>query len=468
MSQVVSRASSGASLSGSGRCSLRVPFALGGALIIALASAGCGAPQASDEAPSRLAAYDELQKNPVDRGWVPAKLLKADGSYDDAPCEAMAPSATLTAGGKTVTFLPDGPGARSADWTALSPILDPIAPSSALKVTVINIVRVGGKPHFRYLSNGTQNDVVQTWSSSKPLAFAAMASQLRAESGGKVGIDGSTRNTNGDGGLVPVGDLMSIATVYRERVRPYNSNNLGTWAQNVSGRPHSTKLVTTWLGRAGESFGGGYGEDGSGLTGSFRSPAGAEHATKLSSAGAGSNMLSTLTFADFYRRIVLHRELRAQDTAEGRATCDGKMGSLSLPCATWGDMRTILYGAPRSQTRYFKDKAVGGMMGGMSVLLHRAASAGAPETLDSRYGGKWKIFTKVGWGESGGIPDTRWHGYGCFPVFDASGASTPKGKEFLIAVALKPMPGLTTAKADVILQKAVRAVTERLLDGSLK
>jgi hypothetical protein len=434
-----------------------------GALVVA-----CGAPDPR-MASSMLLNYDQLQKNPVDAGWIPARLLRADGQFDDTPCEAVADTAQRTTHGEAVRFLPDGSPWRSADWTALNPLLDPIAPASALKVTVINIVRVDGKPHYRYLSNGTQNEAVQTWSSSKPLAFAAMASQLRAESGGEVGIDGWTNNTNGEGGSVPVGDLMSIATVYRERVKPYNSNNLGTWAQNVSGRPHSTRLVTKWLGRTGESLGGGYGDDGSGLGGSFRSPTGVEYTTRLSSANAGANMLSTLTFADFYRRIVLHRELQDQDKAAGRSLCDTSgMGSLSLPCATWGDMKTILFGAEPKDTRYLKDRKVGGMMGGMSTLLHRAASNDDPRRLDALFGGRWKIFTKVGWGTSAGLPDTRWHGYGCFPKFDASGASTKEGKEFMISVALLPMPGLTTAKADLILQQATRAVVTGLLDGSLK
>jgi hypothetical protein len=436
------------------------PFA-----IFALVLSACGDPSSSE-----LANYNQLQKNPVDAGYVPADLLLPNGEFNDTRCQAVAPSPVLTVGGRTVTFQADGPGPRSADWTALKPILDPIAPSSALKVTVINIVRVNGKPYFRYLSNGTQNDTVQTWSSSKPLALAAMASQLRDESNGLVGIDGSTRSTNGDGGQVPIGDLVSIATVYRERVRPYNSNNIGTWAQNVSGRPHTTRLINTWLKRPNETLGGGYGEDGSGLTATFRSPDGREHVSRLSASGSTANQISTLTFADFYRRIILHRELREQDLTENRDTCDPeRMGSLSLPCVTWSDMKTILYGASRNTTRYFRDKAVGGMAGGMSTLLHHAATAGNPQSLNQRFQGKWRIFTKVGWGTSNGLPDTRWHGYGCFPVFDpTTGASTAQGKEFLISVALKPLPGLTTAQADIILQKAVSAITSKLLDGSLK
>ena len=418
---------------------------------------------------SNLNNYDQLQRNPVDKGIIPSKLFLNNGEYDDGRCEVNSPSNVVQMGAETITFKRDGDGARSANWTALNSILDPIASSSALKVTVINIVRVNGVPYYHYLSNGTQNDAVQTWSSSKPMAFAAAASQLRFESNGAVGIDGFTKNTNGDGGDVPIGDLVSIATVYRERVKPYNSNNLGTWAQNVSGRPHSTKLINTWLQRPGESFGGGYGDNGSGLTGEFKSADGKVYKTQLSASGAGSNSISTLTFADFYRRIILHRELAEQDVAAGRDVCDPKnMPSLSLPCVKWSDMKTILYGASPKTTRYIKDRAVGGMMGGMSVLLHNAASNGDPSQLNLRHGGRWKIFTKVGWGEVNGIPDTRWHGYGCFPSYDASGKPTASGKEYMISVALKPMPGLTTDQADKILQKAVRGVTARLMDGSLK
>ena len=229
-------------------------------------------------------------------------------------------------------------------------------------------------------------------------------------------------------------------------------------------------MINTWLSRPGESFGGGFGEDGSGLTGTFIGANGEAYTTKLSSNGSSSNMLSTLSFADFYRRIILHRELAAQDQAEGRSLCDPEnMNSLSLPCVNWTDMKAILYGASPNKTRFFKDRAVGGMAGGMSTILHNAITNGQPERLNALYNGRWKIFTKVGWGEVNGLPDTRWHGYACLPVFDpSSGASTVRGKEFMISVALKPMADLTTAKADVILQKAVSAVTTKLLDGTLR
>ena len=413
--------------------------------------------------------YDQLQKNPVDARWIPAKLVRADQTLDDTRCPVSSASNILQGPRGPVTFLPDGPGARSADWTALNALLDHIASPDYLKVTVINIVRVNGKPYFRYLSNGTQNHPVQTWSSSKPLAFAAMASQLRAQSKQKVGIDGETENTNGDGGFVPIGDLVSIATVYRERVKPYNSNNLGTWAQNVAGRHYSQRLITKWLKRPNEFFSGGYGDDGSGLTGHFRSYAGHTHAAPLSSAGGVVNQISTLTFADFYRRIILHRELSEQDSQEGRSLCDTEsMNSLSLPCVTWSDMKTILYGAEPRYTRYFKDRIVGGMMGGMSVLLHKAVSGNNPTQLNDHHGGQWKIFTKVGWGQVAGIPDTRWHGYACLPTFDASGKPTSEGKEFIVSLALLPYEGLTTAKADIIMQKTLKTISDQIRSGNLR
>jgi hypothetical protein len=145
------------------------------------------------------------------------------------------------------------------------------------------------------LSNGTQNDTFQTWSSSKFIAFTAAAQQLRIESQGKVGLDGFVKDHKGD--WVPVGDLASSITVYRDihrDGRTYDSNNLGTFMQNISGRSHSQTLLTNWLNRGSESFKGGYNGaagDSTQLKPIFKNQSGTVHTTKFSSAGAGANSL---------------------------------------------------------------------------------------------------------------------------------------------------------------------------------
>lgn len=355
----------------------------------------------------------------------------------DFRCPVNYATPTAKVNGRTVTFAP-ATAPAAADWSALAPIVSEAASPGSLKLAVILIHRVNRVPHYYYVSNGTQNDAVQTWSSSKFMAFAAGASQLREESGGRVGISGETVDTRG--GWVPVGDLMSIATIYRTRVAPYNSNNLGTWMQNVSGRAHSTGLVQSWLGRGGESFAGGYGEDGSRLTGKFRGPGGAVYETRLSSAGAGSNSMSMLTTAEFLKRLVMHRE----------------DATTRLPAVQWEDLQTIFYGASPDKTKYFKDRDIGGMQGGPSIYTLLPAGGWNSNALEVRSKGQFRHISKIGYGDAQGV----YHSYNCLPQFDASGALTG-GVEFVISARYRG------SNIDGVLTRAVGATTSTILDGTI-
>jgi hypothetical protein len=183
----------------------------------------------------------------VDTGLHMDNVPDAPGNQDrNFTCPVAYESTEAVVNGKSINFLPASANPRAANWNALSSIVNRRSNSDEFKVTLILIRRVNGKPYYLYLSNGTQNDQIQPWSSSKFLAFAAMASQTRYESDGRVGIDGWTADI-ANGGKVPIGDLVSFATTYRERFPPYTSNNVSGWAQNVSGRPHSTEPITKWL-----------------------------------------------------------------------------------------------------------------------------------------------------------------------------------------------------------------------------
>lgn len=78
-----------------------------------------------------------------------------------------------------------------------------------MRKTAILVRRVGGVPHYRYLSNGSQDVAVEPLSSTKFMAVANAATRIRAASNGKVGLDSSV-----DG--IPVGDLVSVITSYQE------------------------------------------------------------------------------------------------------------------------------------------------------------------------------------------------------------------------------------------------------------
>lgn len=182
-------------------------------------------------------------REPVDR----SSLGKADGqcgpfpSYyyrflDDTGCIKALPSdrnadlrcptegagATIpTLDGRDVTYSP-------ADAPVLvdSSALRGIVPDD-VRVTLVLVRRVDGVPHYRYLSNGRHDDIVQPWSSTKFMAAANAAARLRVESGYRVGLTGRV-----DGW--PLGDLVTMVHAYDER--HFTSNGLSRYFHDVGGR----------------------------------------------------------------------------------------------------------------------------------------------------------------------------------------------------------------------------------------
>jgi hypothetical protein len=397
--------------------------------------AGC-AVGATGEAPDD--AIESVQDALIEgRGNMLRTATQPSNQDRNFTCPVAYDSADSRINGSPIAFKTSTAG-MAADWDALTPLVTQYAPRDALKLSVILIRRINGVPHYFYLSNGTQRDPVQTWSSSKFMAFAAAASELRMESAGKVGISGDTVDTRG--GMVPIGDLMSIATIYRTRVTPYTSNNLGTWMQNVSGRPHSDALIRNWIGHSGESFAGGYGEANSELGGTFRSPAGVTYTTRLSSSGGGPNQMSMLTTSEFLKRLVMHRE----DAAT------------RMPNTQWEDLQTIFYGAAPEKTKYFADRDVGGMQGGPSIYTLLAAGGWNSNALEQRARGKFRHISKIGYGDDQGV----YHSYNCFPEYNAAGTLVG-GVEFVISAREQG------TDIDGVLTKVVGAVTKDILSGRL-
>lgn len=361
-------------------------------------------------------------------GFCAGKILPTDTDRDRAcPIVDESSAIPLTGGGTAVYVPSDGP--FDVDGTALLGIVP-----DELDVTVIEIRRVEGRPHYRYLSNGSHEVAYQPWSSTKFLAAANAAARLRLASGGAVGLTASV-----DG--LPLGDLVSSMHTYDGAT--YSSNSLGRYFHDIGGRQRANDMIHgAWLGRPGEeTFGGNYGAPSPGLPYTFVEEGGADVAIAPDGTSGPANRLSTLTQAEALKRLVLHREEPGQ----------------ALPDITWEDLRVLFYGAETSE--------IYGPFGGMSADKAIYLQAGHDmDYLERRSHGRWRIFSKLGNGSEGQFVNVA---YGCFPVLDDRDQPVPGwGRELVIAAHLPAGEG-TWRTRDRTLARAFRAILTRVIDGRL-
>lgn len=320
----------------------------------------------------------------------------------------------------------------SAPVTVDDAALVGIVPSS-VHATVILVRRVQGVPHYKYLSNGTHDVAIEPLSSTKFMAVANAATRLRAASHGAVGLDSSV-----DG--IPVGDLVTIITSYQESL--FSSNGLARYFHDVGGRTQANALIHDWLHRpATETFGGNYGAPSADLGFTFEGAAGSVSVVPALT-GSYANHLSTLTMAEFLKRLALHRE----DAAT------------RLPGIQWKDLDVLFYGAPASTL--FPAQKLGGMSDDTAIYVQQALDMHA---LDARSHGAWRIFSKLGFGTSGFVHNS----YTCAPSLDAHGAPVPgDGVEFVISMQA-PRTG-TERGQDAQIAAMYRDLVRRIYDHRLE
>ena len=361
------------------------------------------------------------------------KCVKALPSNRDRElaCPTESASATVrTTDGREVTYSPAGAPVE-VDASAL----DGLVPDD-LRVTLILVRRVNGVPHYRYLSNGRHNNIVQPWSSTKFMAAANAAARLRTASDYRVGLTGSV-----DGW--PLGDLVTMVHAYDEK--HFTSNGLSRYFHDVGGRARAQGLISSWLGRpAGETFGGNYGAPAAGLGFRFEDGDATVQLTR-DTATPPENQLSTFTLAEFLKRLVMHRE----DAAT------------RLPGIQWADVRTLLYGAEHSRLYDANDPQ--GMEADTAIYLQQAFDVRA---MEERTRGQWRVFSKLGHGQSRGGEFVH-VGYACLPKLDDAGKPVPEaGKELFLATHLSA--GGRLAEGDSRLASIYRTIVGRVLDGQLK
>lgn len=371
----------------------------------------------------------------IDESWPPQFLYdlcddKRAPSHEDRElaCPSVDASATVTlTGGGEVLYAPS-----SEPIVVDEEALVGIVPDN-LDITVILIRRVGGVPHYRYLSNGSHDRAYQPWSTSKFIAAANAASTLRYESASEVGLTASV-----DGRAL--GDLVTSLVSYD--YDPYSSNALGRYFHNIGGRTKASSLIhAAWLGRpSSETFGGNYGESAPQLGYTFDAPEGPSVSISPDGTSGPSNHLSSFTTAEAMKRIVLHREEPAQ----------------SLPDLQWQDVKVLLYGAEGSDKGPF-----GGLSADPAIYVQSGHDI---DYIEARSHGRYRIFSKLGNGTDGQMANVA---YACFPVLDPEGEPVPGwGRELVISAHL-PTGGATWKERDRNLARHYRAIIERIVDGRL-
>ena len=314
----------------------------------------------------------------------------------------------------------------ASDWSALNGLVP--ANTEAL---VIDIRRVGGVPHYLYLSNGKQNTVYEPWSSSKFMAISGAMARARTESGGKVGGNGTVSRYN-------LGDMTTAVHTYAAKgAAPgggasgvEGSNGMSNYFFQVAGADYLTSLMhDAWLRLPDDSnFRGGYGgfsfDEGANVWTSADGNS-TTRMGRIKGGITGDKPLSAMAEGEWLKRLT-------QFETDPTTRLPGFGGTIAAE-----DTRALLYG------NLTRTGEVGGMLAGESVYLLQGLLPGvkvgrpnafggeenrqAKEILDRVTGGKWRIFHKLGAGDSSsrGVSEIVMATYACLPGYDG-------GREFII------------------------------------
>lgn len=362
---------------------------------------------------------------------------------DDTKCQKALPSnrdRDFTCPIKTSQDLIDQSNYKSVHTTSNVMVdahaLLPFVPKGA-SITMILIRRVDGIPHYRYLSNGTHGNIVETWSSSKFLGVVNASENLRFYSKGKLGLDATVDD-------IPMGDLVTVVHNYDEQ--RYTSNGLMTWFHDVGGRGYANLLIHEyWLDRPkDEVFGANYGARAAELGFTFKID---NDVTRLQpdQGWIRNNELSTFTLAEALKRIVMHRE----------------DPQTQLDHSTWDDIKVLLYGAQNSI--WYDSNTPQGMESDVSIYLQHAVDI---KQVDLNTQGQWRIFSKLGLGASRGGEFVHTD-YACLPIFDSKGnAIVDQGVELVLSMHL-PANG-NYGEGDKIFAQTYRNLIQAVLNGDIR
>lgn len=285
----------------------------------------------------------------------------------------------------------------AADWQYFD------IPAAKGKLLVIDYQQQGSQLAYRYLANGSQNELYEPWSSSKIQAFSGAIAKVRATNA-KLGARAIIGKSN-------VADLITSINSYA----PFgsadgNSNAIASYFINVAGREYLTKLFAdSWL-KLNDSrimFKGAYATDvftpSTTRWQSIDSDTISSDIAYFTANGddpaylgyrcdgcglTGNKAMTTLAQAEWLKRLASHtREPLTQQ-----------------PFLHAQDVDVLFNGTGHTD----KTAEVGGMMQGISQMISESlAHALAPndtrpakQVLDELTQGQWRVWQKIGWGPS--------------------------------------------------------------------
>lgn len=281
---------------------------------------------------------------------------------------------------------------------------------------------------YRYLGNHDQHDqLYEPWSSSKIFAYTGALAKLRAQ-----GVGARSHIGN-----VSIADLITSINSYQATGNaPADSNAIATFFANIAGRDALTALFhNEWLMLDNQDvrFRGAYGPTAYEPTSTQW--ADDQQTAKLSAYKraiddpgyqsyrckdcglTGNKPMTALAQAEWLKRLATHN--RETSTQHPELTAD--------------DIQVLFYG----------ENGRGGMMAGISQMLHNALAIAmephsddaAVDVLNRNTQGQWRVFQKIGWGpsETRGAGENVVLAHVCLPHFQG-------GREFTLA-AQTAVPG---------------------------
>lgn len=285
----------------------------------------------------------------------------------------------------------------AADWQYF------LASEQPSKFLLIDYQVQAGQLAYRYLSDGSHNELYEPWSSSKIQAFSGALSKVR-QTHPELGATLYAGDT-------ALADLISSINSYEAFGKADgNSNAIASYFVNVAGREYLRGLFNDgWLKLQDERllFNGAYGSEQFMPSDEYwHNPANNELDAKVvhyitssddpdylgyrcDSCGlTGNKAMTTLAQAEWLKRLVSHQ----------------REPSTQMPYLQASDVDVLLNGTGHT----YEQAQVGGMMVGISHIVTNALadviapndSRSAKEVLDSATNGQWRVWQKIGWGPS--------------------------------------------------------------------